>query len=200
MLMIPKLFYNSTGPNYAVRDASNAVISAGNQFRSASAAFAAAASLGCWSSDFDVTALSSIDATTTTAAAAGSSVSMTCCPPRNYTRVANYSRQLTAQTAALPSTKYRRRRRKSGGGSGGDDDPWNGDGGGFGGSGGDGSGGDGPEGGGEDEFNKRCWMHDIMLIWAIFCTWSTCSVVYMATREKLSSPMYVPSDFGEASA
>lgn len=207
--MIPIIFLNTPGPNYVARDASSTIFNAGNPFRSASTAFAAAASLGCCASDFEVKASSSMDKIT------ASPVSTACCPPRNYTRVVNYSRQLTAPTAALPSTKSRRRRRKSGGGNGGDDDPsWNGDGGGGGGwDGGDGSGGDGQGGGGGDEFSKRYWMHDIMLVWAIFCTWSTWSVVYMAAREKLSSPCLatisasqgymMPSDFtpnlGEAS-
>jgi hypothetical protein len=115
------------------------------------------------------------------AAADGATTMAVGSPPRS--RIVHYPRSLTVPTAALASSKTRKRR--SGGGSGGDGDEFGGDDGFFGG-GDDGFGGSGGEGGGDggaggDDAMGR-WLQDVVLLWTVFCAWSTYNVLSHVTR------------------
>ena len=150
------------------------------QLRNASAAFVAVAGMGC-----DVSTLP-MNIPVMAAADGAGITSMACSPPRSHTRIANHTRHLTVPTAALASSKTRRNRRGTGGGGGGDDD-FGGDDGFFGGGGDDGfgNGGNGDEGneGSSDDSMGR-WMQDVILLWTVFCAWSTWNVLQHVTKTK----------------
>lgn len=154
------------------------------QLRNASAAFVAVAGMGC-----DVSTLP-MNIHVVAAADGAGMTSMACSPPRSHTRIANYTRQLTVPTAALASSKTRRKRRGSGGGGGGDDD-FGGDDGFFGGGddgfGNGGGGDDGREGPSDDSMGR--WLQDVILLWTVFCAWSTWNVLQHVTKtNKTPSP------------
>lgn len=120
---------------------------------------------------------------------------MSCSPPRTYTRTSHYTRTtLTVPTAALTSSKTRRRRH---GGSGGDEDIGGYDGGNHDNNGGgnndDGDGGD--NGGGEwhygpsDDSHSRLYQ-DMVLLWALFCTWSSWNAFQYVTKQKQPTPAF----------
>lgn len=147
----------------------------------ASVAFAAAAGASC-----DIGSTQTGILSITIAGAEGAATTtMSCCPPRTYPRVAHYTRQLTVPHAALPSSKTRR---KSGGDG---DDLDGGDGGMFSGGGDNGFGGGGGDNEGSSDGDSRGrWLQDVLLLWSVFCAWSTWHVLHHVTRQKPESPAF----------
>ncbi|KAG7672520.1 hypothetical protein NADE_001661 [Nannochloris sp. 'desiccata'] len=157
------------------------------QIRNASTAFVAAAGISS-----DVSTLP-IDKYSITAADSSTLVTaIACSPPRSYTKTSNFTRHLTVPTAALASSKTRKKRRGGGGGNGdeGGNDDFGGDDGFFGGSGDDDGGNfggnNGDEGNDGSPFDDSMgrWVTDVVLLWTVFCAWSTWNCIQHVTKTK----------------
>ena len=177
--LVSPVWGETSGPCSSTATGSSALT---RQIRNASTAFVAAASVTC-----DVGTLP-MDKQIMCAAESGTLVtSMACSPPRTYTRTSNFTRHLTVPTAALASSKTRKKRRGRGGGNGDDggNDDFGGDDGFFGGSGDDGGnfGGNGDEGN-EGPFDGSRWVTDVVLLWTVFCAWSTWNCIQHVTKTK----------------
>jgi hypothetical protein len=155
------------------------------QIRNASTAFVAAAGLPCDVSTLpiDTQILAAADCSTLVTA-------MACSPPRTYTRTSYSTRHITVPIAALASSKTRKKRRGGGGNAdeGGNGDDFGGDDGFFGGNGDD----DGGNFGGNDDnsggspFDDSMgrWVTDVVLLWTVFCAWSTWNCIQHVTKTK----------------
>jgi len=158
------------------------------QIRNASTAFVAAAGITCDASTLPT------DQHNITAADSGTLVTaIACSPPRTYTKTSNFTRHLTVPTAALASSKTRKKRRGGGGGNGdeGSNDDFGGDDGFFGGNGDDDGGNFGGNNGdqgndgspfGDDSMGR--WVTDVVLLWTVFCAWSTWNCIQHVTKTK----------------
>lgn len=110
--------------------------------------------------------------------------------------MAHHTRHLTVPSAALASAKTRRRRSGGGGGDDGDDSS-NGDDGGFFGGGDDGfgSGGNGDGEGSFDGDSLGRWLQDVLLLWSVFCAWSTYKCMEHVTKSKPAAPAFAAVSF-----
>lgn len=109
---------------------------------------------------------------------------MSCSPPRTYSRI-NYTRQrLVVPSAALASSKTKRRRS----GNSDDGDDFDGYDGGFNGNDGGSGGGDGDGDSSSDGDGVGRFMQELMFLWVAFCAWSTWSALQMVSKDKADVP------------
>ena len=179
--------------------------SSSRHFSRSSSAFAFVACFASMNCDIDIDTkvLSSLVSNEQELESTGarSATMMACSPPRTHPRVSHISRSISTPSTALPCKKSHKTRRKRGGGGfgGGDDDDdgmifWFSGGGDDGFNGGDngGNGDDGDEGfDKEDPLTK--WLQDVLLVWSMFCAWSTITMLRYVTSNADTSRSTSPA-------